>query len=84
MFWNTTTESIEAIEFFTTAYIFNVPHSQSGIDSMLKLVYSPDVRVKEAMMNSYKTIYLDTIQSKEHTERIVEVIKRKIGYILKR
>lgn len=73
MFWNTTTESIEAIEFFTTAYLFGVPHVQPGIDNMLKLVYSPDANVKEAMMNSYKTIYLDTVKAKDYSERTVKV-----------
>lgn len=73
MFWNTTTESIEAIDFFTSAYLFGVPHVQPGFDSMLKLIYSPDTNVKEAMMNSYKTIYLDTLKTKDRTEQIVEV-----------
>lgn len=59
MFGNTTSESLEAIDFFTTAYQFGVPEAQLGIDTMLKLIYSNESNIREAMMKSYNTIYLN-------------------------
>lgn len=76
MFGNTSSESLEAIDFFTTAYKFSVPHCQSGIDAMLTLIFSSDSNIKEAMMNSYKTIYLKIEEDKDSsTTRPVTVIK---------
>jgi len=76
MFGNTSSESLEAIDFFTTAYKFGVPHSQTGIDAMLTLIFSSDSNIKEAMMNSYKTIYLNFEKDKDsETTRPVTVIK---------
>lgn len=75
MFGKTTSESIEAIDFFTVAYQFGIPHNQLGINAMLKLIFSTDINVKEAMMNSYKTIYLNIEESKDSTQRAVVVIK---------
>lgn len=59
MFRNTTSESLEAIDFFATAHLFGVPNAQVGIDSMLALTHSSDTNIKEAMMNTYKKIYLN-------------------------
>jgi len=76
MFGNTPSEALEAIDFFTTAYKFGVPHSQSGIDAMLTLIFSSDSNIKEAMMNSYKTIYLKIEEDKDSsTTRSITVIK---------
>lgn len=75
MFGKTTSESIEAIDFFTVAYQFGVPHTQLGINAMLKLIFSNDANIKEAMMNSYKTIYLNINESKDSTSRATTVMK---------
>lgn len=75
MFGKTTSESVEAIDFFTVAYQFGVPHTQLGINAMLKLIFSSDVNIKEAMMNSYKIIYLKIEESKDSTPRAVTVMK---------
>lgn len=75
MFGKTTSESIEAIDFFTVAYQFGVPHTELGINAMLQLIFSTDFNVKEAMMNSYKTIYLNIEENKDSTLRPVAVIK---------
>lgn len=79
MFGNTTSESLEAIDFFTTAHLFGVPHAQTGIDAMLTLIYSSDTNIKEAMMNSYKKIYLVVEDNKDNTDstsRPVTVMKK--------
>jgi len=77
MFGNTPSESLEAIDFFTTAYQFGVPHCQSGIDAMLTLIFSSDSNIKEAMVNSYKAIYLKIEEEKDSSiTRPVTVIKK--------
>lgn len=82
MFGDTASESLEAIDFFTTAHKFGVPHSQSGIDAMLTLIFSSDSNIKEAMMNSYKTIYLNIEENKDSsTTRPVTVIKNIISFL---
>lgn len=75
MFGKTTSESIEAIDFFTVAYQFGVPHIELGINAMLKLIFSNDANIKEAMTNSYKTIYMNIEESKDSTPRAVTVMK---------
>lgn len=75
MFESTSSESLEAIDFFTTAHQFNIPHTQDGIEAMLALVFSPDANIKEAMMNSYKTIYLSIEDGNNSTTKSVTVMK---------
>lgn len=82
MFGSTSSESLEAIDFFTTAHQFGVSHTQDGINAMLALIYSPDANIKEAMMNSYKTIYLKTEDNKTSTTKSAIVIKN-IIFLLK-
>lgn len=65
MFGNTSSESLEAIDFFATAHMFGVPNTQVAIDSMLALIYSSDTNIKEAMMNTYKKIYLNIEENKD-------------------
>lgn len=75
MFENTSSVSLEAIDFLTTAFQFNISHSQTGIDNMLSLIYSSDVNIKQAMMNSYKTIYLSVNESIDVNKRAITVMK---------
>lgn len=82
MFGNTSSESLEAIDFFTTAYKFGIPHCQSGVDAMLTLIFSSDSNIKEAMMNSYKAIYLKIEEDKDSpTTRPVTIMTRLICLI---
>jgi len=78
MFGNTSSESLEAIDFFTTAYKFGVPHTQDGVDAMLTLIFSSDSNVKEAMMNSYKTVYLNIEEDKESSTTRPEIVMKNI------
>jgi len=82
MFGNTSSESLEAIDFFTTAYKFGVPHTQAGVDAMLTLIFSSDSNIKEAMMNSYKTIYLNIDEDKDSSTTRPETVIKYIILIL--
>ncbi|CAH1732771.1 unnamed protein product [Aphis gossypii] len=83
MFGNTSSESLEAIDFFTTAYQFGVPHTQAGIDAMLTLIYSSDSKIKEAMMNSYKTIYLNIEEDIDTSTTRAETIMTRLVSLIK-
>ncbi|XP_060833475.1 condensin complex subunit 1 [Rhopalosiphum padi] len=83
MFGNTSSESLEAIDFFTTAYKFGVPHTQAGVDAMLTLIFSSDSNIKEAMMNSYKTIYLNIDEDKDSSTTRPETIMTRLVSLIK-
>lgn len=74
LFGETVSASIEAIDFFTTAYEFKIPGAQKGINAMLALIYSSDKSIKEAMVNAYQTIYLTANETNDSTERAVTVM----------
>jgi len=82
MFGNTSSESLEAIDFFTTAYKFGVPHTQAGVDAMLTLIFSSDSKIKEAMMNSYKTIYLNIEEDIDTSTTRAETVMKNLILIL--
>lgn len=52
-------EVLEAIEFFKCAYAFALTGAEIGLRNMLLLVNSKEAGIKEAVLNAYKTIYLD-------------------------
>jgi len=75
LFGNTTSESLEAIDFFTVAYQFNIPYSEIGIESMILLINSADSNIKAAVINSYKIIYLKINESDDSKIQVTTVIK---------
>ncbi|XP_050420511.1 condensin complex subunit 1 [Adelges cooleyi] len=83
MLGNTTSECLEAIDFFTTAHQFGVPHAQLGIDAMITLIYSNESNIKEAMMNSYKTIYLNIEEDNETSTNQPQIIMKKLLNLVK-
>lgn len=58
LLFGSTSESLEAIDFFTVAYQFGIPYIEVGIESMILLIFSTDANIKAAVINSYKIIYL--------------------------
>lgn len=74
MFGNTMSESIEAIDFFTTAYQFNIPHTQNGIRAILSLIDSNDNHIKEATVKAYKKVYLTVDDTTDVSTRTMTVI----------
>lgn len=75
MLGNISSVSLEAIDFYTTAFKFGIPNIQYGIDEMLSLIYSSDTNIKQAMINSYKTIYFSSDKNMNSTERATTVMK---------
>ena len=63
LYSNSTMEAIEAIDFFTVAYKFNMSDSRRVIRQMILLIWSKMPGIKEAVITAYKTLYLTSTQS---------------------
>ncbi|GAB6019778.1 Ncapd2p [Chamberlinius hualienensis] len=57
-----TTDVLEAIQFFKTAYQFGIHNSIIGIQKMLTLVWSKEAEIKDAVSSTYKDLYLNPEQ----------------------
>lgn len=61
---NTLTDVLEVIEFFKTGYLFNIKGCESGMKSMLRLLYihtGQDKNEKgEAVIRAYHTVLFQT------------------------
>ncbi len=60
MMGKTPAEIIEAIEFFKTASKFNLTGAEEGVRNMLLLTNSKEPTIKEAVINAFKTLYLQS------------------------
>ena len=59
------TDVIEAIDFFTSAFQFGMADAIIGVRQMLVLMWSKDQALKDAVAAAYKTLYLDVEGSNE-------------------
>lgn len=55
-----TTDVIEAVDFFTSAYKFGLAEAIVGVQQMLVLIWSQDQAVRDAVAVAYKKLYLNT------------------------
>ncbi|XP_076253799.1 CAP-D2 condensin subunit [Rhynchophorus ferrugineus] len=64
----------EAVEFFITAYKFNIDDVDRGIMAMLKMMKRNEQDRKDIIVEAFKTIYLQTDASdmKEHCSTVVQ------------
>ncbi|XP_002712916.3 condensin complex subunit 1 [Oryctolagus cuniculus] len=60
MYENTTTVVQEVIEFFVMVFQFGVPQALFGVRRMLPLIWSKEPGVREAVLNAYRQLYLNT------------------------
>jgi condensin complex subunit 1 len=51
---------LEAINFFVSAFEFGFLQAMVGVRQMLNLVWSREATVKEAVVNAYKKLYIDS------------------------
>lgn len=63
----------ESIEFFTTAHLFGIKGTESGMRKMLFLVWSGDKEKREAVTRAYYRVLFCTDQEgRAHTVRVVD------------
>ncbi|XP_040834711.1 condensin complex subunit 1 [Ochotona curzoniae] len=60
MYENTSTVVQEVIEFFVMVFQFGVPQALFGVRRMLPLIWSKEPGVREAVLNAYRQLYLNT------------------------
>ncbi|KAH8386028.1 hypothetical protein KR200_008218 [Drosophila serrata] len=62
----TNTDVFEAVDLFTTGYMFGIHGTESGMQRMLQLVWSSDKEKRDAVSNAYKRVLFTT----DHTGRV--------------
>lgn len=62
LFSKTQSDVHEAIEFFTTAYLFGIENTEAGMMKMLPLVWSGEVEKKEAVAKAFNRVLFVTDQ----------------------
>merc|ERR1719458_1782467 len=54
------TEILEAIDFFVSAFEFGVQNSMLGVRRMLSLIWSGEATIREAVVAAYKRLYIES------------------------
>lgn len=57
------TDVFEAVDFFTTAYLFGIKGTENGMRKMLFLVWSGDKDKRDAVMKAYHRVLFVTDQT---------------------
>ena len=69
-----TSDILEAINFFVTAFELDVLEAMMGIRRMLPLIWSSESDVKDAVVKAYKHLYMDMDSSKTPQKRAIQVV----------
>lgn len=65
---------LEAIDFFVTAFEFDVLDAMVGIRRMLSLIWSAEADVKDAVVRAYKRLYMDMESGAASKKRAIQVV----------
>jgi condensin complex subunit 1 len=68
-----TSDILEAIDFFVTAFEFHVLDAMQGVRRMLSLIWSSEEDVKKAVVNAYKRLYMN-IEATSSKRRALQVV----------
>lgn len=66
-----TIEVLEAIEFFKVSRAFHLSGAEEGLRNMLLLINSKESGIKDAVVNAYKIMYLQTEHADQYEAAIV-------------
>ena len=69
-----TSDILEAINFFVTAFELDVLEAMMGIRRMLPLIWSSESDVKDAVVKAYKHLYMDMDSSVTPQKRAIQVV----------
>lgn len=73
----TNSDVFEAIDFFTTAFLFGIRGTECGMRQMLYLVWSPDKEKRDAVTKAYKRVFFITDQQgRAHAVKVVQNLSR--------
>lgn len=69
----TTSDIMEAVDFFTTSYLFGIENTKFGVRRMLNLVWSNETIKRELVAAAYKRILFDTEAANTTDHRLCSV-----------
>ncbi|XP_039955400.1 condensin complex subunit 1 [Bactrocera tryoni] len=73
----TNTDVFEAVDLFTTGYLFGIKGTEGGMRQMLYLVWSSDKEKRDAVSNAYKKVLFTTDQTgRAHGIKVVQNLMR--------
>lgn len=71
------TDVFEAIDFFTTAYLFGIVGAERGMRKMLALVWSGDKEKLESVAKAYHRVFFQTDQQGRWVKNIIYILNRR-------
>jgi condensin complex subunit 1 len=80
------TDVLESMNFFVTAYRFQICNSNIGIKKMIHLVWSKDsgdketTSIKEHLIQSFLKIYID-INAENEDDRTTQIVQNLVKYV---
>ncbi|XP_017131414.1 condensin complex subunit 1 [Drosophila elegans] len=78
----TNTDVFEAVDLFTTGYMFGIHGTDSGMQRMLQLVWSSDKEKRDAVCDAYKRVLFSTDQSgRAHAILVVQNLSKFLSEI---
>lgn len=78
----TNTDVFEAVDLFTTGYMFDIHGTESGMQRMLQLVWSSDKEKRDAVSDAYKRVLFTTDQTgRVHAIRVVQNLSKFLAEI---
>ncbi|TMW44076.1 hypothetical protein DOY81_010846, partial [Sarcophaga bullata] len=73
----TNSDVYEAVDLFTTGYMFGIKGTENGMRQMLYLVWSSDKEKRDAVSDAYKKVLFTTDQTgRAHAVRVVQNLSR--------
>ncbi|KAH8418366.1 hypothetical protein KR222_004050, partial [Zaprionus bogoriensis] len=73
----TNTDVFEAVDLFTTGYLFGIDGTQTGMQRMLNLVWSSDKEKRDAVSNAYCKVLFTTDQTgRAHAIKVVQNLSK--------
>uniref|UniRef100_A0A1A9WR38 Condensin complex subunit 1 n=1 Tax=Glossina brevipalpis TaxID=37001 RepID=A0A1A9WR38_9MUSC len=76
----TNSDVFEAVDLFTTGYMFGIKGTENGMRQMLYLVWSSDKEKRDAVSDAYKKVLFTTDQTgRAHALHVVQNLSRFLG-----
>lgn len=78
----TNTDVFEAVDLFTTGYLFGIHGTDAGMQRMLSLVWSSDKEKRDAVCNAYRKVLFTTDKSERaHAIKVVQNLSKFLSEI---
>ncbi|XP_022231459.2 condensin complex subunit 1 [Drosophila obscura] len=78
----TNTDVLEAVDLFTTGYMFGICGTEVGMQKMLMLVWSSDKEKRDAVSEAYRRVLFTTdLQARAHAIRVVQNLSKFLAVI---